>query len=112
MPANDEKRKIAEDLRKGVEDTKYLADFAFLDWLYETVGQSEDGELLTRLADLVDPGPKVTCMMVYDQMYSNMYNTTMLRCSRCCRAIPDTPADSYKLCPMCGAEVVSKNESH
>lgn len=55
MPTNEERREVARKLRHGVDGTEYMSDSAFLQWLYNSVGQSEDGHLLMRLADLIEP---------------------------------------------------------
>lgn len=55
MPTKHERVEIAKKLRKGVTDTVYMDDHSFLRWLSSTVGDSDDGELITKLADLIEP---------------------------------------------------------
>lgn len=53
-------REVAKRLRDGKKDTAYMNDHEFLRWLYEIIGESDDGELLTQLADLIDPDTKLS----------------------------------------------------
>ena len=94
MPTNDERRKIAAELRENRDPlTPYnLVDYIFDDpWNHDRCGDVAD-----RLADHIEPEPERTCRMID--------NGVELCCSVCDRrhGYDDEP----DFCMGCGAKVV------
>ena len=119
-PTSDERREVAERLRKeangyrrnrahGVRTEIDLGDVpgVFQDmthfcWLHGTV-RCED--MLDRLADLIDP----TCHIEDDDWASQQCMGPMLSCDRCGNAFPEI-SGPYQYCPCCGSRVVERGE--
>lgn len=73
MATEEEKLKVSHCLRLGVDETECMNDHHFLRWLHEIVGQSDDGRILTRLADLIETE---TCRI-------EQISVTQMKCSKC-----------------------------
>lgn len=85
MPTNDERRKVADNLRDYEQDML---------------------ELYRLIIKLIDPGQEPTCRMRFDSVHCDLV------CSRCgawVRTDASSTIDgaSLKFCPNCGAKVVS-----
>ena len=94
------REKVAEKLREvstaRTTDEVYVA-------LLNCIGITYDyANLLSRLADLIDP----TCSLTLDEELSQEVQGDMFRCDKCNAAFPRINGE-YRYCPNCGARVVN-----
>lgn len=102
MPTNDERRKIAAELRENRDPlTPYnLVDYIFDDpWNHDSCGDVAD-----RLADLIEPEER-TCHM-RDAGWDDGQCTWGCICSECGAKHEHTRGGWMNFCPNCGAKVV------
>lgn len=106
MPTNDERRKIAAELR---ENRDPLTPYNLVDYIFDDPWNHDSGEeVAARLADLIEPEER-TCHDV-------SHFGENFRCSECGMAVTveyDDSAlyvggltDDFSYCPNCGAMVV------
>lgn len=102
MPTNDERRKIAAELREN-RDT--LTPYNLVDYIFDDPWNHDSGEeVAARLADLIEPEER-TCNMERSSDYFNAEVTTWF-CSECGSPIYNDVRPSY--CLYCGAKVVDE----
>lgn len=110
MPTNDERRKIAAELR---ENRDPLTPYNLVDYIFDDPWNHDSGEeVAARLADLIEPEER-TCRNAANKADREFGNPFV--CSECGAAPHD--AESYycgfssgeydwRFCPNCGAKVV------
>ena len=108
-PTSDERREVAEQLREARPSTYYAEELAELieDSLlpaFPTETWREPTDVLSRLADLIDP----TCAMEYGGYLPESVKGMLgvYFCSECGSPIYNDVEPAY--CPYCGARVVSE----
>lgn len=102
MPTNDERRKIAAELR---ENRDPLTPYNLVDYIFDDPWNHDSGEeVAARLADLIEPEER-TCR-IYDTDHGF---EDSIRCDSCQMTF-NRPWQPFKFCPDCGARVV-KEES-
>ena len=105
MPTNEERLNVASELRYTASHSLngYSFQRAVEGIAFGTIGDRPWREIMTRLADLIEPEPERTCRNVADD-----YDGMGFVCSECTRAVPedeyDPEIDGY--CSGCGAKVV------
>lgn len=107
MPTNEERREVAEQIRKIIED-RY--SFTALN-VADAIGVEEvifdnryafDEACWLRLADLIEPEPRLKCEWYQDE--NGLYHTS---CGEIYETIADTREENgIMFCPYCGREVV------
>lgn len=110
MPTNGERRTVAENLRYEVDypwrPIQYMEQFIvdLREIIFnDPTSVADYSEMLSRLADLIDPEPERTCRLSEtDHEYEASY-----RCDACNRVVwrdfKGNPRPNY--CPNCGARV-------
>lgn len=114
MPTNDERRKIAAELR---ENRDPLTPYNLVDYIFDDPWNHNSGEeVAARLADLIEPEPEErTCRNIAKKTDREFGNPFI--CSECGADPHD--AESYycgfssgeydwRFCPNCGARVVQQ----
>ena len=112
MPANDERREVAEILRSGVGTTDCMSDDDFIDWVHGVVSRSRDGHILDRLADFIEPEER-TCR---DECGGELdFHCSECGCHLYLISIENEPslvlgeaAIQPSFCPNCGAKVIQE----
>lgn len=102
MPTNDERRKIAAELRENRDPlTPYnLVDYIFDDPWNHTSGE----EVAARLADLIEPEPERTCRMLLDEDATSLLEyDEVFRCTACGEEVVRKTGTTIRFCPMCRA---------
>ena len=112
MPTNDERRKIAAELR---ENRDPLTPYNLVDYIFDDPWNHDSGEeVAARLADLIEPEER-TCRNIANKADMEFGNPFV--CSECGADPHD--AESYycgfssgeydwRFCPNCGARVVEQ----
>ena len=112
MPTNDERRKIAAELR---ENRDPLTPYNLVDYIFDDPWNHDSGEeVAARLADLIEPEER-TCRNIAKKTDREFGNPFI--CSECGADPHD--AESYycgfssgeydwRFCPNCGARVVQQ----
>lgn len=106
MPTNDERRKIAAELR---ENRDPLTPYNLVDYIFDDPWNHDSGEeVAARLAELIEPDER-TCRNMYEGAVKGPFT-----CSACGEysktwyhmGFGDMYADVPNFCPNCGAKVV------
>lgn len=103
-PTSDERRKVAERLRKDVGESSCI-DYAVFRIAHEVMGIEDvtGAKAAHMLADLID---RPTCHICEtDHEFEDS-----VRCDRC-RMTFKRPWEPFKYCPECGARVVSDDDA-
>ena len=110
MPTNDERRKIAAELR---ENRDPLTPYNLVDYIFDDPWNHDSGEeVAARIADLIEPQEwtcRISATGIVDSLGRSMY-----RCSECGALMEDDAIffegvdeiDWFNYCPNCGAKVV------
>ncbi len=113
MPTNDERRKIAAELR---ENRDPLTPYNLVDYIFDDPWNHDSGEeVAARLADLIEPEER-TCCNIAGKPFAGY---RMFSCSECGAYLEvdgDTDANLLaggerpmpRYCPNCGAKVVKQ----
>lgn len=113
MPTNDERRKIAAELR---ENRDPLTPYNLVDYIFDDPWNHDSGEeVAARLADLIEPEER-TCRNTVGKPFVGY---RMFSCSECGAYLEvdgDTDANLFaggerpmpRYCPNCGAKVVQE----
>lgn len=97
MPTNDERRKIAAELR---ENRDPLTPYNLVDYIFDDPWNHDSGEeVAARLAELIEPEER-TCTVEH---WGG--GTFYLSCGH---AAPGYPGSVPEFCPNCGAKVVQR----
>ena len=100
MATSDERREVAENLRRLTIGHSIQYKEQFFDELAEVVVGFDDYHdfdvVLGKLADLIDP----TCRNISDDHFRNF------KCSECGCFWPNFFLEGHNCCPSCGARVV------
>lgn len=100
MPTNDERRKIAAELR---ENRDPLTPYNLVDYIFDDPWNHDSGEeVAARLADLIEPEER-TCR-IYDTDHGF---EDSIRCNACQMTFR-RPWQPFKFCPNCGAKVIQE----
>ena len=110
MPTNDERREVAETLRR-LTASEYDGEFFDCGEVEAALGLvTDDGSWyeaagVRRLADLIEPEPERTCR-IYDTDHGF---EDSIRCDACQMTFR-RPWQPFKFCPNCGAKVTGVEE--
>ncbi len=103
MPTNDERRKIAAELR---ENRDPLTPYNLVDYIFDDPWNHDSGEeVAARLADLIEPEER-TCRMVLDEDATSLLEyDEVFRCTACGEEVVRKTGTTIRFCPMCRARV-------
>lgn len=102
MPTNDERRKIAADLR---ENRDPLTPYNLVDYIFDDPWNHDSGEeVAARLADLIEPEER-TCRVI--MKWDGLDGRDPV-CSKCGTNFDDKKWHEQKFCPNCGARVIQE----
>lgn len=105
MPTNDERRKIAAELR---ENRDPLTPYNLVDYIFDDPWNHDSGEeVAARLADLIDPTGE-TCELELTWSGHTRARVRTYECSRCGKSCDSVWGEDYEFCPYCGAKVVEQ----
>ena len=98
MPTNDERRKIAAELR---ENRDPLTPYNLVDYIFDDPWNHDSGEeVASRLADLIEPKRERTCHNISTV-------PCKFTCSECHQSWRKANGNgAFAHCPNCGAKVV------
>lgn len=102
MPTNDERRKIAAELR---ENRDSLTPYNLVDCIFDDPWNHDSGEeVAARLADLIEPEER-TCRVI--MKWDGLDGRDPV-CSECGTYFDDKKWHEQKFCPNCGARVIKE----
>ena len=102
MPTNDERRKIAAELR---ENRDPLTPYNLVDYIFDDPWNHDSGEeVAARLADLIEPEER-TCRVI--MKWDGLDGRDPV-CSKCGAYFEYKKWREQKFCPNCGAKVVKE----
>lgn len=102
MPTNDERRKIAAELR---ENRDPLTPYNLVDYIFDDPWNHDSGEeVAARLADLIEPEER-TCRVI--MRWDGLDGRDPV-CSKCGAYFDDKKWHEQKFCPNCGARVIQE----
>ena len=102
MPTNDERRKIAAELR---ENRDPLTPYNLVDYIFDDPWNHDSGEeVAARLAELIEPEER-TCHVT--MKWDGLDGRDPV-CSECGAYFDDKEWHKQKFCPNCGAKVVEQ----
>lgn len=100
MPTNDERRKIAAELR---ENRDPLTPYNLVDYIFDDPWNHDSGEeVAARLADLIEPEERTCRICDTDHGFEDS-----IRCDACQMTFR-RPWQPFKFCPNCGAKVIQE----
>lgn len=103
MPTNDERREVAARLRDFDRLRPVFMESnvcAFSDAL--GAGYLDWEQICARLADLIDPGPDLTCELEPTASERTDAPVRVYECDCCGRSCDSVYAEDYVYCPYCG----------
>ena len=115
MPTNDERRKIAAELR---ENRDPLTPYNLVDYIFDDPWNHDSGEeVAARLADLIEPEER-TCRNIAGKPFAGYRMFSCSECSAYLEVDGDTDANLFaggerpmpRYCPNCGAKVTGVEE--
>ena len=107
MVTNKERREVADGLR-------YVAEHGAPEWettaccIAECIGEDDyplwngSGLLFSKLADLIDPDPDLTCELEPTASERTNAPVRVYECDCCGRSCDSVWAEDYVYCPYCG----------
>lgn len=104
MPTNDERRKIAAELR---ENRDPLTPYNLVDYIFDDPWNHDSGEeVAARLADLIEPEPQERTCRMHDANWDDGQCTWGCICSKCGAKHEHERSGWMNFCPNCGARVI------
>ena len=115
MPTDEERRKIAAELR---ENRDQLTPYNLVDYIFDDPWNHDSGEeVAARLADLIEPEER-TCRNLAGKPFAGYRMFSCSECSAYLEVDGDTDANLFaggerpmpRYCPNCGAKVTGVEE--
>lgn len=111
MPTNDERREVADGLRRQVKRLGPQMDaHEFAHYGADVIDPDNEllrwDQMMLRLADLIEPEPERTCRMLLDEDATSLLEyDEVFRCTACGEEVVRKTGTTVRFCPMCGARV-------